>query len=710
MKRSLFCKLLCLILCCILCFTLLASCFPTETPPNGDGDTTDTNNPNDGDNGDNNGDNKDDGNDVDDPNDDPTDDPIVDERYSFRPVIDEMPIVRINTADGSNDFATVPDRNAKLNGEIEYVDAAITIEQDDELLLNGVKAKVKARGNYTLNYEKKPIRIKFDKKQSVLGLNGGEKFKSWVLLADWKDLSMSNNSTAFYLGKTILGSDGYYSSDYRNVEVYLNGEYWGVYLLVEQQEAKGANGRTSAPAVEDDYEGVDVGYLVEYDAYYFDERNMPNGTGDPTFELTYNNFAPLKKLNGNEFYTYWAQRGYTVKSDIYSDEQLQFIKRYVENAYRIAYEAVYNNVYYRFNDDYTGILPTNGTAKDVVSAVIDVQSLVDTYVLCEIACDPDIAWSSFYISLDMTESGAKKLIFEAPWDFDSAFGIKKEYSHSAKMYAANCDNPWLILLVNEQWFQDMVAQKWAELIDHGVITTALELVELQKAVYEQYYVKNYERWQNRINYGEGEVIWGINTYTAQAQAADYLYRWLHKRFNYLNTQWGDGKDVFEESETPSIPEEGYEKYRFEAEDCEASYPISENDWHGELASGGKFLGDVDGWGGSTITLTIYVPEDCTVYLSVGLSKRSYDAYFCDWFGVSVNGGEMLDLPLRFISQCGEGEMEWIAWTDVYLMPIELKAGENTITFTTVTGAATNVDYFDVWSACEITAVQQDNEE
>ena len=174
------------------------------------------------------------------------------ELYGYLPVISQtMPVIHINTPDGSNAWATSYGRGDKLADRIEYVDATVTVgECEDEFVLTDAAAEVKVRGNYTLEYPKKPIRIKFSKKTNMLGLHDGEKYKNWVLLADYKDLSLSNNSVAFYLGNTILGSDGYYSSDFRNVEVYLNGQYWGVYLLVEQQEVK--DGRTSVPEVEDD--------------------------------------------------------------------------------------------------------------------------------------------------------------------------------------------------------------------------------------------------------------------------------------------------------------------------------------------------------------------------------------------------------------------------------------------------------------------------
>lgn len=542
MKRH-FRQWLLTIICCMLSLVMLCGCSfllpPESNNPDTDPEVTkpgdEEDNKGNGNNGNNEGNNN---NGEEDRSDD----------YAYRPQItEEMPVIRIDTADGSNYFATVPDRDMKLRDEIEYVDATVSVSDGDNSVIEDVVAKVKARGNYTLNYEKKPLRIKFDKKQSMLGLNGGKKFKNWVLLADWKDLSLSNNSTALYLGKTILGSDGYYSSDYRNVEVYLNGEYWGVYLLVEQQEAKGEDGRTSAPEVKDNYTGTDIGYFVEYDGYYTDEIYMPNGAGDPAFEVYYSTVsgdrAMPKRLNGE---TVWwdMQKGYTVKSDIYDDAQLDFVSSYFGNAYKIAYEAAYNNALYKFNDDYTDIIPTTGTVQETVSAVIDVQSLVDMYILSEIACDPDIAWSSFYISLDMTESGSKKLIFEAPWDFDSAFGIKWNFvNNGTGMYAANSDNPWFILLIHQDWFMQMVKDKWAELCHYGVLGTAVDLVLRQKKVYETYYAKNFTRWKNRIIWGNDELIWELNSYTTQGEAADYLYHWLFKRINYLNRQWGNGQDA-----------------------------------------------------------------------------------------------------------------------------------------------------------------------
>jgi hypothetical protein len=41
--------------------------------------------------------------------------------------------------------------------------------------------QVKVRGNWTTDYPKKSLRIKFDDKQKMFGLNSDGEFKNWVL-------------------------------------------------------------------------------------------------------------------------------------------------------------------------------------------------------------------------------------------------------------------------------------------------------------------------------------------------------------------------------------------------------------------------------------------------------------------------------------------------------------------------------------------------
>lgn len=458
-------------------------------------------------------------------------------RYGYEPRRAEtLPRVDISTADTG--YATDYNRDSKLAGAIEYVDCSVSVSNcaDAEILAEAA-GKVKVRGNYTLNYPKKPLRLKFDKKQNLLGMNDGKKFKSWVLLADYKDSSLLRNSTSFYFGKTILGADGYYSADYRDVEVYLNGQYWGKYLLTEQQQT-GKN-RVDIAEAEEGYEGTDIGYLIEYDGYYDQEPEEEREL--TTFTVDYYNRGRIQRLDGKQ--TDALVKGYTIKSDVYSTSQTNYIGNYIKNVYEIFYRAVYENSYYAFNEDYTKLVKSSATnAYEAISSVVDVQSLVDMYILQEIACDYDINWSSFYMSVDMSAEGNKKLTFCAPWDFDSAFG-GKNMQNGRGMFAANSRNPWMVLPVRQSWFTDMVKEKWSEICEAGVPQKALLQIKECKTLYGEYYGKNFDRWKNCMGNKFGDELFDIfTTFRTEADAADYLYNWLVARLNYLNEKnvWGDG--------------------------------------------------------------------------------------------------------------------------------------------------------------------------
>lgn len=606
-------------------------------------------------------------------------------RYGYYPIISEkMPAIYINTPDGSNSWATSYVRNDKLAGNIDYVDATVSLSEcDADYAFSDVLAEVKVRGNYTLDYEKKPIRIKFSEKRSVLGLHEGQKYKNWVLLADWKDLSMTNNTVAFYLGKTILGSDGYYCTDFRNVEVYLNGQYWGVYLLVEQQEAK--DGRGGVPEVEDDYTGNDIGYFFEYDGYYTDEMNIPDG--DPTFTVNHQGLAA-------------SSNGYTVKSDIYADSQLAFLKKYMNNAIYIAHQAT-KGYYYQLDENYNIVsAPANSNAKDIVGSVIDLQSLVDIYILNEIAKDLDVDWSSFYLSLDMTSEGNKKITFEAPWDFDSSFGLvnRDNCPTTSGLYAANDANPWFQLVKNEDWFWDMVYEKWAELKEYGVLDTAIKLVKEEKETYKEYYIKNYEKWSSRVIYGNGECVPQINSYknirTAQGLAADYLINWLSNRIAWLDGQWTVKEEIPEEE----IPENA-KSYLYEAEDARLIGFVSDAiRYNRDYASGNAYVGRVDN--GTSLSFTVTAAEDCTAYLFAGISKRISARPVSEMFSVTVNG-ETVFLSSTILPAISDGEDDWHTFVSARIATIELSEGKNTIIFTTISSDATNFDFIEIYSTEEL---------
>ena len=141
-----------------------------------------------------------------------------------------------------------------------YEDCTITLtDTDSTVLFNDVNAQVKVRGNWTTSYDKKPLRIKFEQKQNILGLNNGAEMKNWLLLAEYKDASMLRNKAALSIARELLKEDGLYAADAELVEVEINNQYWGVYLLIEQQQVNPSRINITEPAP--NYTGTDIAFL-----------------------------------------------------------------------------------------------------------------------------------------------------------------------------------------------------------------------------------------------------------------------------------------------------------------------------------------------------------------------------------------------------------------------------------------------------------------
>jgi hypothetical protein len=115
--------------------------------------------------------------------------------------------------------------------------------------------RIRGRGNNTWHSHwarKKSYKIKFKAKTSLFGL---EAARSWVLLGQHRDETLLYNATAFELGDRFGAR---FNHSFNFVDVYINGEYKGNYLLTEHN-------RVGAGLVDIDKRG---GWFAEIDEYY----------------------------------------------------------------------------------------------------------------------------------------------------------------------------------------------------------------------------------------------------------------------------------------------------------------------------------------------------------------------------------------------------------------------------------------------------------
>ena len=116
-----------------------------------------------------------------------------------------------------------------ITSKEEYKDCFINVNGCGSFSNYSASAQIRGRGNSSfLWYDKKPLRLKLNKKHKLLGL---PKAKHWVLLANYRDVTDLMNTFVFETGQW-LGLP--FTNHTRYVEVFVNGDYRGVYQLTEQ--------------------------------------------------------------------------------------------------------------------------------------------------------------------------------------------------------------------------------------------------------------------------------------------------------------------------------------------------------------------------------------------------------------------------------------------------------------------------------------------
>ncbi len=363
--------------------------------------------------------------------------------------------------------------------------------------------QVKGHGNYTWkDFAKKPYRLKFDEKVKPLGM---KKSRHFILMACADDnLAFLRNTVGMELSRRLGMA---YTPWQEPVEVVLNGDYIGLYLLTEKiRVAKKRVNIVEQADLETHPDSITGGWLFEIDNY--DEAGQ----------------VVISEGNGEK-----------LRFTMHSPEVLSAQQRnYITELLRATDRAIY--------------------ATDKQSTeweqYIDMDSLVRFYIVQEVMDDAESFHGSCYIhkqrSLGLLPQGKEtRLVFGPVWDFGNAFqrGFDK-FIYKDPPFGQN----WIGEIARFPRFQERVRQVWRPFlgdkypgidayIDHFIarISTAA-LCDVRR--WPSYGTSNIEERKNEFkrrmrekvafltrNWGEG--ISGITEQTAEAQPAgrDYQGRW-----------------------------------------------------------------------------------------------------------------------------------------------------------------------------------------
>ena len=398
---------------------------------------------------------------------------------------------------------------------------------DSKYVVSNVAGGVRFRGNGTMTYPKKAYRLKFNSKTNLLGLNEELRAKSWVLLADYADQSMMRNATALYMGNSLLNYSNNYASDYKHVNVYVNNEYNGVYLLAEQQQANAK--RVPINEAETNYTGNDIGYLLELDSYAKEE--------DYYFEIGKNYGDNVKGVN-------LPKKAYSIKTDCYATSQVDYAKKYLGNVYNAFISAVNGQGLKVLDEEHNLIDSPYESQFDTLNEMIDLESVFKLYVLHELIKTVDVGFSSFYMFVDFSETSKyPRLTFGAPWDFDWSSGNVNESPYTTSQGQYNSTNfghlnPWFYMLSKTDFFKDMIKKYYKVFIDSGILTGAINQANYEAVAFKEEFAANYEKWQTL-----GTIIYkytpdSVKAFKVHKDAVDFLVNWLNERKASIDTYFG----------------------------------------------------------------------------------------------------------------------------------------------------------------------------
>lgn len=341
-----------------------------------------------------------------------------------------------------------------------YVPATITVFNCDEAYELTAECGIRVRGNSTAEQgEEKPYRIRFEKKQNMLGLHNGLKYRNWVLLRTYWHLCP--DYMGFRLAETIFEGK-YYSSDCMFVNLYLNGKDLGIYLLCEQNQA--ARDRMDVYEPEEGETRTEIGYLLEMDNYP-DDEHPGFGIGEKPYV---EDIAGRKRVVKGTYYA--------IKSDVQDEKQEQYIEKWLNGVYSVLYEAAANGEAVRLDEELRPVPAENLTAFEAVNELLDLESLADMLILEELVQNYDVGAGSFYMAIDFSaDSRYKKLTFLGPWDLSWGYIEPPDggfYAGTFQNHIQGMDNsnPWFVLAMKLEGFRSIVKERWKALSGSGVLT------------------------------------------------------------------------------------------------------------------------------------------------------------------------------------------------------------------------------------------------
>ncbi len=365
------------------------------------------------------------------------------------------------------------------------------------------KAGIEYRGSSSMMFPKKNFGFEtwtpegMDTAYSLLGMPAET---DWVLHGPYSDKSLMRNFLAYYLFNAM----GYYAPRTRFCELFLDGQYQGVYVLLEKIK-RDKNRVDISKLNPTDVEGDQLtgGYIVKIDRSATD--------------YTDGWFSPYPGTGTGGEGPFFAYH-YPKRTEIVQ-KQMDYIRNKITGFEWALQSTIYKDPYIGYR------------------SIIDVPSFVNYFILVELSKNTDGFRLSTFLHKD--RDSKDRLIHMGPvWDYDLAFG-NADYLDAFNTAGWNYTVPadgwgtpfWWSRLLSDPFFANTLNCYWHRL-RQGVLSdeSLLALVDNTAEAIGPAVERNFTQWPIH-----GEYIWP-NPYVGNTyeQDVDYMKNWILDRAAWID--------------------------------------------------------------------------------------------------------------------------------------------------------------------------------
>lgn len=406
-----------------------------------------------------------------------------------------LPIVEINTADSSGypvDIVNEPKIPCKIRFLHTVSESAAQVPLEDRYINRILNARIEGRGQ---KWDKWKYGFTLGKS---LPLEGMTKSKRWVLESCYVEKSLMRPKIAFDLydsfrqpGWKRIAPQG------RHVEVILNGNYIGVYLLVEH---------------------IDRDFLALQD---FDKNESYNS-------LLYR--AKNKNANFSRYNNPDAlyRKGY---EDIIGGIQPLDKERDPIRGWSSGYEQRHPNPdkygeYWSLLKDFSTFVayaPDDEFERRIVQ-FLDIDRFINMWIFIQLVDDSDGLYQNRYL---VREKGKDSLWYFVPWDKDGILG--RDFKMQKRSWAIWLKSNLFSRCMKIHWFREAFKNTWDSLLADGVISEErlVKMIDENARLLTDAQKRNFQRWPTHPDNSPYPDDYGFE------EEILFMKDWIKHRIQYL---------------------------------------------------------------------------------------------------------------------------------------------------------------------------------